>query len=217
MSKYNEIMEHIELTDEMRERIISNVSAKQKRRRISRMISAALGAAACIVVVFGAVTVMKNTDSMNKKPDKPTVNEQLTSTPIVDDTLTYGGTSYNSAAELSKDFGVEIHDISKLPFDVMNASYSIMFDSFAEADYYGKNGEDCCFRVGKDTENITGEYYEFTTVETEKLSGIDITLKGYGDSYHIASWVKDGHFYSVSLSRGTDKDNLLEIADEVMN
>ena len=169
MSKYNEIMEHIELTDEMRERIISNVSAKQKRRRISRMISAALGAAACIVVVFGAVTVMKNTDSMNKKPDKPTVNEQLTSTPIVDDTLTYGGTSYNSAAELSKDFGVEIHDISKLPFDVMNASYSIMFDSFAEADYYGKNGEDCCFRVGKDTEHLHGTGPEVDTGDNAVL------------------------------------------------
>ena len=218
VSKYNEIMEHIELTDEMRERIISNVSAKQKRRRINRIISAVVGAAACAVIVFGVVTIMKNTGSVNKKTDKSSGVTTLGAVdPIVEDTAVYGASSYKSAAELSEDFGVEIHDITKLPFEVRTVSYSILFDSFAEIDYYGQNGEECCFRVGKDTEDISGEYDEFTIVETEKLNGCDVTLKGYGDNYHIASWIKDGHFYSVSLGKGTDEVKLLEIADEMMN
>ena len=97
-----------------------------------------------------------------------------------------------------------------------HTSYSILFDKFAELDYYGGEDEECCFRVGRDTEDITGEYDEFTTVENETLNGCEVTLKGYGDDYRLASWIRDGHFYSVSLSYGTDKDTMLEIAGEVM-
>lgn len=212
MSKYNEIMEHIELTDEMRERIIGNVFAKRKRRRISRMLSAGIAAAACIAIVFSSVAVMKNTGKLKKNPDKPIVEATA---PTGDTAGTYGAATYISAAELSDYFGVDICDITKLPFEVKTVSYSIMFDSFAEIDYCG-DSEDCCFRIGKDTEDISGEYDEFTTIETETVNGREVTLKGYGDSYRIALWVKDGHFYSVSLSNGTDKDKLLEIAEEVM-
>ncbi|MBR4628593.1 MAG: hypothetical protein IKO47_13040 [Ruminococcus sp.] len=213
MSKYNEIMEHIELTDEMRERIIGNVSAKQKRRRFSRMISAVVAAAACIAIVFASVAVLKNTGKLSKT-DNPIVDATA---PTVDTAGTYGGTMYRSAAELSENFGIEICELTKLPFDVSTVSYSIMFDSFAEIDYCGDDGEECCFRIGKDTEDISGEYDEFTTVETETVNGCEVTLKGYDYSYRIASWVKDGHFYSVSLSSGTDKDIILEIAGEVIS
>ena len=34
MSRYNEIMDHIEMTDEMRERILTNIHAMKKRKRI---------------------------------------------------------------------------------------------------------------------------------------------------------------------------------------
>lgn len=216
VSKYNEIMEHIELTDEMRERILANVGAKQKRRRISRIISAGIAAAACAAIVLGSVTVMKNVGKPDKAPDKPTVTETQNTVPTIDATGTYGASQYSSAAELSENFGIDIRDITKLPFEVKHTSYSILFDKFAELDYYGGEDEECCFRVGRDTEDISGEYDEFTTVENETLNGCEVTLKGYDDDYRLASWIRDGHFYSVSLSNGTDKDTMLEIAGEVM-
>ena len=218
MSKYNEIMEHIELTDEMRERILSNVKAKNKRRHISKMIGGITAAAACAVIVFGAVTVMKNTGSVGKKPDKTTVAATSEATaPTVQDTLTFGATPYKNAAELSETFGVEIRDITALPFEVRSVSYSIMFDSFAEVDYCGENDEECCFRIGKDTEDISGEFDEFTSIETTEINGAKITLKGYDGKYHLASWINQGHFYSVSLSEDMDKEILLKIADEIIN
>ena len=215
VSRYNEIMEHIELTDEMRERIISNVSAKRRRRRISRIVSAAAGAAACAVLVFGAFAVIRNTGNLSKSPDKETVTTQ-TSYLGVGGTYTYGSISYKSAAELSEAFGIEINDLEHLPFEVKNVCYSIMFGNFTEVDYYGVDDEECCYRVGRDTEDITGEYDEFTTVETAMLNGCKVTLKGYGADYRIASWISGGHFCSVSLNKGTDRDTLLEIADSAM-
>lgn len=215
MSRYNEIMEHIELTDEMRERIISSVSAKRRRRRISRIVSAAAGVAACAVIVFGAFTVIRNTGSFNKVPDKETVTTQ-SSYPSVSGADTYGAVSFKSAAELSEAFGIEINDLEHLPYDVKTVSYSVMFGNFAEVNYYGGNDEECCYRVGRDTEDITGEYDEFTAVGTAGLNGCEVTLKGYGENYRIASWIRDGHFFSVSLNKGTDMETLLKIADSAM-
>lgn len=218
MSKYNEIMERIELTDEMRERILSNVKAKNKRRRISRVIGGIASASACAVIVFGAVTVMKNTGSVRKDPDKATIAETSEATPpTAQDTLTYGAVPYSSAADLSEKFGTEICDIKTLPFEIKSASYSIMFDSFAEVDYCGKNGEECCYRIGKDAEDISGEYDEFTSIESTDINGITVTFKGYDGKYHLASWISGGHFYSVSLSEDMDKEIMLRIAEEMID
>ena len=218
MSKYNEIMEHIELTDEMRERILGNVKAKNKRRRISRIIGGVTAAAACAVIVFGAVTIMKNTGSGGKMTEKATVAATTEpAAPTAQDTLTYGASPYKSAAELSEAFGTEIRDLTVLPFEVKSVSYAIMFDSFAEVDYSGKNGEECCFRIGKDTEDVSGEYDEFTSIETADVSGINVALKGYDGKYHLATWISSGRFYSVSLSEDTDKEVLLKTVDDAIN
>ncbi len=91
--------------------------------------------------------------------------------------------------EVSEKFGTEICDIKTLPFEVKSVSYAIMFNSFAEVDYCGQNGEDCCFRIGKDTEDISGELDEFTSIENTDINGITVTLKGDDGKYHLASWI----------------------------
>lgn len=216
MGRYNEIMEHIELTDEMRERILSNVKAKNKRRRISRIAGAVTAAAACAAIAFGTVAVMKNTGSFGKKQGKDTtITSSQATEPTVNDALTHGAVSYRNAAELSEKFGFEIHDITALPFEAESVSYSIISESFAEVVYCGKNDEECCFRVGRDTEDISGELDEFTSIESVQLNNTDVTLKGYDGKYHLASWIKDGHFFSVSLNEDTDAEILLKIAEEM--
>jgi len=218
VSKYNEIMEHIELTDEIRERILGNVKAKNKRRRINRIFGAITAAAACAAIVFGTVTVIKNTGSFGKKAGSDTaITSSQATDSTVNDTLTYGATPYKNAEELSENFSFEIHDITTLPFDVQNVSYSIMFESFAEVIYYGRNGEECCFRVGMDTEDISGEYDEFTSIKNVQVNSTNVTIKGFEGKYRLASWIKDGHFCSVSLNEDTDMNILMKIADEVIN
>ena len=217
MSRYNEIMEHIELTDEMRERILSNVKTKNKRRHISRIAGAVTAVAACAAIAFGTVAVMKNTGDFGRKPGKDTtITSSQATGPTVNDALTCGAVSYRDAAELSEEFGFEIHDITSLPFEAENVSYSIISESFAEVVYCGKNDEECCFRVGKDTEDISGELDEFTSIENVHLNGTAVTIKGYDGKYHLASWIKDGHFFSVSLNEDTDAEVLLRIAEELL-
>ena len=58
-------MEHIEVTEEMRERVLTNIAQKRKRRKIIQIVRFVSAAAACCVVVFGAAYYLKH------RPDKP--------------------------------------------------------------------------------------------------------------------------------------------------
>lgn len=225
MSKYNEIMEHIELNDEMRERIIGNIGAKQKRRRITSAVKMISAAAACLVIAVGAAALL-NRDKLPHTPDESSQNmakgaedEIITGSADSGDEQKEGGydiQEYGGTQELFDAFGVELHDITDLPFEVTEQSYEVMFGEFAEINYNGANGENCCIRAGKDTEDISGDYNEYSTVKDTDIDGVTVTFKGDDKRFDLAVWIKDGHFYSVSLSDGTDEQKMTEIVRSVM-
>ena len=225
MSKYNEIMEHIELNDEMRERIIGNIGARQKRKRINTAVKMISALAACLVIAVGAAALL-NRDKIPQTPDdsSPNVAKSDESTIYVGsadsgdgqtqhgyDVQEYGGTQ-----ELSDAFGVELHDITDLPFKVTEQSYTVMFGDFAEINYNGANGEYCCIRAGRDTEDISGDYNEYGTVKDIDINGTTVTFKGNDKRYYLAVWINDGHFYSVSLSDGIDEQKMSDLVRDVM-
>lgn len=225
MSKYNEIMEHIELNDEMRERIIGNIGARQKRKRINSAVKMISALAACLVIAVGAAALF-NREKLPQTPDDSSPNVAMTeeSEIVVDtsevdlgqgpsgfDVQEYGGTN-----ELSDAFGVRLHDITDLPFETTEQSYTVMFGDFAEINYNGAKGENCCIRVGKDTEDISGDYNEYDTLKDIDIDGVTVTFKGNDKKYYLAVWIKDGHFYSVSLSDGTDEQKMTDVVSDVM-
>ncbi|MBE6867376.1 MAG: hypothetical protein E7494_01290 [Ruminococcus albus] len=225
MSKYNEIMEHIELNDEMRERIIGNIGARQKRKRINTAVKMISALAACLVIAVGAAALL-NRDKPPQTPDDSSPNvaksaesEILAGSADSEDGQTEYGfdvQEYGGANELSDAFGVKLHDIKNLPFEVTEQSYEVMFGEFAEINYNGAHGENCCIRAGKDTEDISGDYNEYSTVKDTDIDGVTVTFKGDEKRFDLAVWIKDGHFYSVSLSDGTDEQKMTEIVRSVM-
>ena len=154
VSKYNEIMKHIELTEEMRERIIGNIEAEQRRKRIRMTTGILTAAAACIVVVAGltfmngreqlpqppgttatSVTTVTTTDTAAPVVSEPdSVNPTDSSEPDITDTGD-GSTpeasgflapeEFTSAEELSNAFGIEVHDI-EMSFEVTERSYFLI-------------------------------------------------------------------------------------------
>lgn len=225
MSKYNEIMEHIELNDEMRERIIGNIGARQKRKRINTAVKMISALAACLVIAVGAAALL-NRDKIPQTPDDSSPNvakndegQVIAGSADSEDGQTEYGfdvQEYGGAQELSDAFGVKLHDIKNLPFEVTEQCYSVMFGDFAEINYNGANGEYCCIRAGKDTEDISGDYNEYSTVKDTDIDGVTVTFKGDDKRLDLAVWIKDGHFYSVSLSDGTDEQKMTEIVRSVM-
>ena len=79
MSRYNEIMERIKVTDEMRERIISKIAERKGKRHMNTMVWIS-AAAACIVAVVGAVAVLNRPD-ISQTPPAPPASTQQENTP----------------------------------------------------------------------------------------------------------------------------------------
>jgi hypothetical protein len=254
VSKYKEIIEHIELTDEMRERVIGNLNARQSRKRMNTVLKLA-SAAACVAVAVGALAMLSRSrispDSGGQKPgtdSSPAVTSavsevsepEVTSAPDVTvtsvpdvtsapdtgsetETTTEGDTAgvwkcdeYGSISELSEAFGVQLKEVTGVPFNVTEKTYCVLFDQFAEVNYYGANEENCCFRVGKTEEDISGVYEEYSVIKTADISGVTVTVKGNGSLRNLAYWVKDGRFSSVFLSEGVEEDIMLGIVSEVI-
>ena len=225
MAKYNEIMEHIELTEERRERIIGNIAAAQRKRRFNTAVTWISAAAACLVISIGAVSVLGRPSIPKTPPESTSVTVQTTiskpavTAPESEADQTQGiwvPNEYDSVEALSAEFGVELHDISDLPFTVKERRYLAFIGNFAEIDYDGANGENCCIRVGSGTEDVSGDYNEYDSVTETEINGVEVTFKGFGETVNLASWVKDGHFYSVSLSDGADKQTMNDIVRNIM-
>lgn len=60
--------------------------------------------------------------------------------------------------------------------------------------FYGEDGDDLFIRKAAGDGDISGDYNEYTQVET--VDGV--TLKGENDVFSLALWTKDGYTYSVS-------------------
>lgn len=207
--KYNEIMERVELTDEMRERIIHNISVKQKRKRISMATKWIGTAAACAVIAFGGIKIY----STMQKPqiDKPsTVSENPTGALQA----VWEEVKYASMEELSTAIRVEMRD-AELPFAVMESRYAVLFGEIAEINYDGKNGEYCYIRIAEGSDDISGDYNEYETVTETEHNGDIITLKGNGDTFNLATWTDSTHFYAVYISQGVAKTEFIQILDSV--
>ena len=203
VSKYHEMMEHIELTDAMRERVIENIRAKQKRRNMNQALKWISTAAACLVIGIG-VAVLLNREHIPHGPDDP---------PAMSGTDIQPGwqcDEYENVTTLSEAFGIQLHD-AEMPFAVTEKSYCILLENIAQLEYFGADSEDCCIRIGKDTEDISGDYNEYDTVTESDIDGVKITLSGNGELVYLAAWIEDGRFCSVSMSEGTEKETMLSV------
>ncbi len=205
MSKYNEVMDRIELTEDMQSRILKNIDSYQKRKRSKRMLRYIYALAACLILAAGIIVIVK-ASRIEKDPD--------------DGVVAQGGfecNEFDNIEKLSAAFGFEMADITDLPFAVNSSSYCIMFDDFAQIDYYGKNElERCCIRIGKDKNDISGDYEEYSVTKNVTCDSKAVTFKGNGNKIFLASWVEHGRFCSVSMQMGATEDEMLAIIRQVI-
>lgn len=224
MSKlYNEIMEEIEVTEEMRERILKNIRTlgmikqedfeietyknshkNRKNRKIcwSGTAKKYLVAAACFVVLLvGIWIVPKIFQPENELPDPDT---GLLS-PVSDIA------ECSSIEELSEKTGVEIAELSEFPFRLQSAKYYAYWGELAQIEYLGEDGETVLYRKSKGEKDNSGDYNLYEVTAVVEMEDVNITLKGYGENYNLAIWQKDGYVSSLSFSEGMEKDKILPV------
>ena len=189
MTKYDEVMEKLEVTPEMRARILQNVETQmaepcKKPNRLRRF--AAL--AACLaVLLMGAMALPKFISS-----PVPEESETMVANGMVEVT---------SKEELSEAVGFPVKSAQSLPFFPQSIYYTSYWGEMAQIDY-ANGGSTACFRQSLGEEDNSGDWNEYPAKESFTVNGCAVTLKGEADSYTLAIWSDGTYSYSLSLSAG---------------
>lgn len=201
MKRYDEIMDHVKVTGDMRSRILENIeagdiAAERRRKQTGRTVTKLLSMAACLAVIIIAVSALRSPAQVSTSDDLQT-NEGDTPG------FVQGGADIvelDSAAALSAAVGFEVNDID-LPFTPEQTEYISYWHELAEIDYTGE-GKTACYRKAAGTEDCSGDYNVYTDVTEFEAGSITVTLKGEAGQYALAIWTDGSYSYSLSLSDG---------------
>ena len=193
--KYDEVMEHIEVTPEMRQRILKNVQQADVTKQTSPKIipfprwkQLATIAACLAVVLTGILTVPQ---LLNPRIEDPYVDFN----PVADIV------EVNSIEALSEELGFPVNEMKNLPFQVENATYTAYWKEMAEITYSG-DGQMAVYRKGVGSSDVSGDYNIYSSEIEMRIDDYDVTLKGNDNVYSLAIWTDDDYSYSLSLSDG---------------
>ena len=77
------------------------------------------------------------------------------------------------------------------------------------------DGDRVLVRKGVGTDDISGDYGEYSEVEIAALHGVDVTLKGEEGLVYTETWTQDGYAYSVSADAGMSRDQAESLVELV--
>lgn len=215
MSKaYKEIMGKIEITDDMRERILQNIQTTDFQKK-TKMIHFPKNrkwilAAACFAVLVVSVGIFRSVvynygvwkDNNLVSPDDDwhyfRINPEIM--------------QFSSAEELSEEVGFEVCDLPELPFEVQSAEYGT-YGTDAKITYYGN--EEWVFYQKKLLISIDSYYTDpdsqYEDITDVSIKDVCVTLKGAGGLYTCACWEKDGYSYDLEFSIGKTRKEILRV------
>lgn len=217
-SKYDEIMDRVKVTDDMRARVIDNVlesgaTGHGRKKRNSWGIYLTL--AACIIVTIAVIRVVPGMVNRTNRGESSTeVESTQTSTMTAVDQAIPDIKEFSSADELQQELGFEIADVYGVPFDISDKEYFSYWGYMAEIDYMGKD-EMVIYRKAKETNDISGDYNEYAVTDVMDIGGVEITLKGNGNLYSLAIWQNGEYSYSLYIDKGADKQEFSDMIKSI--
>ena len=204
MTKYDEVMEKLEVTPEMRARILQNVETQmaEPRKKPNRLRRSAAGAS----VAMGAA-VSLGAAALPKLISSPTPEESET-------TIANGMVEVASKEELSEAVGFPVKSAQSLPFFPQSIYYTSYWGEMAQIDY-ANGGSTACFRQSLGEEDNSGDWNEYPAQKSLTVNGCAVTLKGERDSYTLGIWSDGTYSYSLSLSAGQPASVWAELIEGV--
>lgn len=208
-NSYKEIMDHIEVTNEMRSRILKNLVLSQEKKlfpfqRFSRYLPVC---ASLLILAIGASTL-------------PQMVNRITNPPPVEGVGSAPGTSSietcKSINELSRRMGFKVFGLYDFPFEVNSTEYTSYFDEIAQITYRGTDNE-IIYRQsarGEETDN-SGDYNEYSDVITTDLDGLSLILKGENGNYVLAIWYDNDFCYSVRTEVGLKRAEIEHLVEQI--
>lgn len=208
LTRYNEIMDRVEVTPEMRKRVLANAaaaSAKPGKRRSPW--KPLISCAACLVVILLASLALPKLDA-NKDPSVPTTQ----------DLAQWGwqAVDYASAAELSEAAGFAVQEPPALRDAAQEAQYTLISGSLAQISYT-VGDEIYTYRVSRSSEDNSGDYNEYEAERSDTLGGVSVCYKGSASACWLALWEANGFSRSLSASDGIPYADMEAYVRSVLN
>lgn len=122
----------------------------------------------------------------------------------------YGIVELEDAVALSEAVGFPVEDLTSLPFEVRQVNYCSYFNDFAEIDYTG-DGQSLSYRKAKGTEDISGDWNEYSNERHLTVDDWDILLKGNSEKYTLAVWTDDTYSYALSFEQEVTEEKITAI------
>ena len=125
--KYNEIMDHVNVTEEMQNRILENIHICQPARKsVTARRWKWLSAAACLVILLTGLWVMPGLLQKNQMEEPENV------------TIANGIVEKDSLEQLSEAVGFSVAGVTGLPFIPEKVTYWSYWDDLAQVEYEGE-------------------------------------------------------------------------------
>lgn len=193
--RYDELMDKIQVTDEMRSRILTNLQNSTLEGKTSFKflpifsVRKYVSIAACLALLLLSSLVLPKVIDNNSS-----YNEQIL-------TNNWSVQEYSSFAELEATLPFEIQEIKNLPFTATKQTYIAYGSDMAEI-LYENDEQTACFRISKGQEDNSGDYTDYAQSQELSVEKLIVTLKGENDTFVLAVWSDGSLSYSLSLSTG---------------
>ena len=211
MSKYNEIMERVNVTDEMKSRILGHIDAHFSRKKNTRKKS--------LYLAFGGVAaaaplmiIIRPWDNNVTKPTNPDINSAGEGSNVLGVNPMQG---YSSVEELSKAVGFNVPEIKSLPFKPSETEYMTLGEGFAQITYLSDDDR-LIYRKSTDKEDNSGNYNPYDYVGEVSVNDIKVTVKGTKEALNLAFWNDGTYEHSISVEKAVDKGVMIKMIEEVM-
>lgn len=193
---YDEIMEHVTVTEQMRQRILSRVenadlSHARNAARVPVLRRYWAAAACAALLLVGAAVLPRYLDV------------QETQLPGHVETIS-PFTEVSSLEELEDTVGFKVEELTELPFPVTERVYMAFGSDMAEIRYCGET-ETAVLRKAVGIEDPSGDYTQYAEERALDVNGTSVTLKGENGQYVLALWQEGDYAWSVRLSAGKDQ------------
>ena len=118
-------------------------------------------------------------------------------------------TEYGSKTESLDDAEKEVGFTLTLPGRVTPENYIVISGVTLEVDFDGGY-----LRKAKGTGDISGDFNEYDTLDTETADGKTVTLKGNAGKVMLAVWTEGDYTYCIGIPDGTTEAEMLSLVQE---
>lgn len=203
MKKYDEIMEKIYVTDEMKARVLSNLQSSSLKTGhkavLPRHYKIYLSFAACFALVLASVFAIPKIMEPGTAEKPPAILEP-------------GGgiRKLGDQSALAEAVGFPVEDMPALPFEAKETEYLSYWDEVAQIIYRGDD-QTLVFRKSLGEGDNSGDFNSYGIEAEAAVHDYTVTMKGNEGYFYLAVWTDGEYSYSIQLSNGLTREELEEL------